>query len=175
MKGAVKRTIVVLVLAGAAALIPGSCESLGGGSGTVLDRVFIGNASSESSHSMKVDRSDNGVNIENWRHASDGGYFQYTMKTGGNTNLAVRVRYWAHEAGERSFYIIVENQTIATENVVGKFRNEKTPQEFYNIDYPIPAALVQGKESIVVKFQGIDEYQIAGGVYGLSLVNPGVN
>jgi len=163
-----------IILVCAITIILGSCASMGGGgSGSLLDRVFIGNSSSESSHAMKVDRSENGVNIENWRHAIDGGYFQYTMKTGGKTNVAVRVRYWAHEAGERTFNIIVENKTIATENVVGKFRNEKIPQEFYEVDYPVPAELVTGKDSVVVKFQGIDEYQYAGGVYGLSLVNLG--
>jgi hypothetical protein len=172
MKNMVKGTANV-ALAVVVVLIIGSCASLGGGSGVVLDRVYIGNASSESAHSMQVDRSENGMNIENWRHAVDGGYFQYTMKTGGKTNIAVRVRYWAHEVGERSFNIIVDDQVIATDNVVGKFRNETTPQEFYDIDYPIPAELAEGKDAVVVKFQGIDEYQTAGGVYGLSLVNLG--
>jgi hypothetical protein len=171
MKEMIKRMAVVLVVAGAVALILGSCASLGGGGSAVLDRVFIGNSSSETGHSLKVERAENGVNIENWRHAIDGGYFQFTMKTSGKTNIAVRVRYWAHEVGERSFHIIVDDQTIATENVVGRFRNEKVPQEFYEINYPVPAELVQGKDSIVVKFQGIDEYQTAGGVYGLSLVD----
>ena len=173
MKKILKRTAGVLVLTFAIALILGSCASMGGGSGGVLDKVFIGNASSESGHAMKVDRSENGVNIENWRHALDGGYFQFTMKTGGKTNVAVRVRYWAHEQGERSFNIIVNDTVIATDNVVGKFRKEKVPQEFYEVDYPVPAELVTGKDSIIVKFQGTDEYQIAGGVYGLSLVNLG--
>jgi len=172
MKNTIKGAATVLALA-VIVLVIGSCASLGGGSGAVLDRVYIGNSSSESAHSMQVDRSENGTNIENWRHAVDGGYFSYAMKTGGNTNIAVRVRYWAHEAGERSFNIIVDDQVIATDNVVGKFRNESTPQEFWDIDYPVPAELAEGKDTIVVKFQGIDEYQTAGGVYGLSLIKLG--
>ena len=174
MRKTVKLAAAIFALA-AVVLIIGSCASMGAGSGAVLDRVYIGNSSSESAHSLQVDRSESGLNIENWRHALDGGYFQYTMKTGGNTNIAVRVRYWANEVGERSFNIIVDDQIIATENVVGKFRNETRPQDFYDVDYPVPAELAEGKESIVVKFQGIDEYQIAGGVYGLSLVNLGAS
>lgn len=163
----------VLATACVIALLLASCASFGGNTGSLLDRVYIGNSSSENSHAMKIERSENGVNIENWRHAIDGGYFQYTMKTGGKTNVAVQVRFWAHEAGERSFNILVDDQIIATENVVGKFRNEQVRQEFYNVDYPVPSELVDGKESIVVKFQGVDEYQVAGGVYGLSLINLG--
>jgi hypothetical protein len=167
MKNMVAKTMAVLMAAGAAAF--GGCASLGGG-GAQIDRVFVGNQVSENAHAMKVESSETGVNIENWRHAIDGGYFQYTMKTGGNANIAVRVHYWAHEAGERTFNIIVDDTVIATENVVGKFRNEKNPQEFYDVDYPVPPELVQGKNSVVVRFQGVDEYQIAGGVYGLTLV-----
>jgi hypothetical protein len=62
---------------------------------------------------------------------------------------------------------------IATENVVGKFNSEEVKKEFYDVQYPIPAELVQGKDAITVKFLGVDEYQTAGGVYGLSLVKAG--
>jgi hypothetical protein len=164
-----KGKIAGLVLIGA--LVSG-CASLGGGS-KVVDKVYIGNQVSENGHKMKSDGSETGVNIENWRHALDGGYFEYTLKTGGYEDLALSVRYWSHEGGERSFHILIEDQIIATENVTGKFNNEENQKEFYDIEYPIPAELVQGKEFIRAKFQGTDEYQIAGGVYGLSLVKTG--
>jgi hypothetical protein len=167
-----KKIGMILALAGAFALAVSGCGTMSGDS-VVLDKVYIGNQVSENAHMMKVENSETGVNIENWRHAIDAGWFQYSMKTGGNENLAVRVRYWAYEAGERTFNIIVEDQVIATENVVGKFKDEQAPKDFYDIDYPVPAELARGKESILVKFQGADEYQIAGGVYGLSLVNLG--
>jgi len=164
------KKVMFFVLAAVITLAMTGCAGLGSSGGTELDRVYIGNQGSESSHQMIVDRSENGVNIENWRHAVDGGYFQYTMKTGGNTNVAVKVRFWAYEVGERTFNIIVEDQKIAEENVVGRFSGESVRQDFYELIYPIPAEILEGKSSIKVKFQGIDEYQIAGGVYGLSLV-----
>jgi hypothetical protein len=153
-------------------LAAAGCATMGGG-GSSIDKVFIGNQVSENAHKMDARDSENGVNIENWRHAIDGGYFQFTLKTGGNTNLALEVRYWAHETGERSFTISVDDTVIATENVVGKFNREEVKKEFYDVQYPIPAGLVQGKDAVTVKFQGVDEYQTAGGVYGLSLVKAG--
>jgi hypothetical protein len=153
-------------------LAAAGCATMGGG-GSAVDKVFIGNQVSENAHQMEALDTENGVNIENRRHAIDGGYFQFTLKTGGNTNLALEVRYWAHEVGERSFTISVDDTEIATENVVGKFNREEVKKEFYDVQYPIPAGLVQGKDAITVKFQGVDEYQTAGGVYGLSLVKVG--
>jgi hypothetical protein len=173
MKEMLKKELVSIVSAFVIVLMVSGCAGLPGGSSNVIDKVYIGNPASENSHKMQVDASENGVNIENWRHAIDGGYFQYQMKTGGSENINLSVRYWSHEVGERTFNIYVEDEIIATENVVGKFNKEEIKKEFYDVEYPIPPDLVRGKEFVIVKFQGVDEYNMAGGVYGLSLLKAG--
>jgi hypothetical protein len=174
MNGFLKRTVGVIALCVITVMLAVGCAGLPGGNSRIIDRVYIGNPASESSHKMQIDASETGVNIENWRHAIDGGYFQYTLKTGGNENLSLQVRYWSYEIGERSFNIYTEDTVIATENVVGKFNNVEVQRDFHDVEYPIPAELVRGKETITVKFQGVDEYNMAGGIYGISLLNTGV-
>lgn len=134
-----------------------------------VDRVATGEQQPEVDHKMKTLNSNTGIHMnEYWRDARDGGYFSYELETKENSKLSLLVRYWGNEGGTRSFNILVDDQVIATENVVGKWNKS----DFVNVEYPIPSALVEGKQVITVKFQGINTSNFAGGVFYIRLLKP---
>jgi hypothetical protein len=62
-----------------------------------------------------------------------------------------------------SFEILVDGQRIAEQKV------ERTdPGRFYDVQYPVPAALVQGKSRVAVRFQAKEGSQIAA-VFGIRM------
>ncbi|MDR0505633.1 MAG: T9SS type A sorting domain-containing protein [Dysgonamonadaceae bacterium] len=77
------------------------------------------------------------------------------------------VRYWGNEGGNRTFDILIDDELLVTENVVGKWNKD----EFVNVEYPIPVNMVRGKTSITVKFK-CRPGSIAGGVFCVRLLKP---
>ena len=136
-----------------------------------IDEVGIGNTDSERAHQFSGRNSKNGFhNNGNWRDASgdNGGHHQYTLKTDGRTDLALGVRYWGNDQGNRAFDILIDDKRLVSENIGGKW-NEAL---FYTVEYPIPADMVAGKKSVTVKFQSSGN-NTAGGVYGLRMLKDG--
>lgn len=134
-----------------------------------VDRVATGEQQPEIDHKMKILNSNTGIHMnEYWRDARNGGYFSYELETKSLPNLSLLVRYWGNESGNRSFNILIDNQLLVTENITGKWNKN----EFVNIEYAIPNALIEGKEIITVKFQGINTNHFAGGVFYLRLLKP---
>ncbi|MDR0505632.1 MAG: hypothetical protein LBH32_02280, partial [Dysgonamonadaceae bacterium] len=95
------------------------------------------------------------------------GWFSYNLLTKGNENLSLMVRYWGNEGGNRTFDILIDNELLVTENIVGKWNKD----EFVNVEYPIPADKVRGKASITVTFK-CRPGNIAGGVFCVRLLKP---
>lgn len=133
-----------------------------------VDAVNTGEQQPEADHFMESRSSTSGnFNGEPWRDASNGGYFSYRMKTDGASELALRVRYWGNESGQRRFNILVDDAVLTTEDTAGKWnRNEFVEQE-----YDIPAHMVDGKEYVTVKFAG-EKGHTAGGVFHVRLIKP---
>ncbi len=133
-----------------------------------VDAVNTGEQQPEADHFMESRSSASGnFNGEPWRDASNGGYFSYRMKTDGASELALRVRYWGNESGQRRFNILVDDVVLTTEDTAGKWnRNEFVEQE-----YDIPAHMVDGKEYVTVKFAG-EKGHTAGGVFHVRLIKP---
>jgi hypothetical protein len=136
-----------------------------------VDAVNTGEQQPEADHFMKSQNSHNGVHQgEPWRDAVDGGFFQYELRTGGNENLSLMVRYWGNDGGPRTFDIMIDDSKLVTENIGGKWKKDV----FVDVEYPVPASMVKGKSSIVVKFQ-CDQGNIAGGVFYLRLLKTVIN
>lgn len=127
-----------------------------------IDYVDAGTQQSESDHYMQKTNSNSGTyQGEYWR---DGQLFSYQMQTKGKTEgVTLMVRYWGGDAGNREFYIKVDNTTIATESLTGG------KNEFVNKEYAIPADLLEGKTQVRVKFQA-KSGNTAGGVYYVRLL-----
>ena len=130
-----------------------------------LDYVDCGTQQSEADHYMQVSNSNKGeYQGEYWRDGS--GYVSYKMQTRGKTEgVTLMVRYWGGDGGNRKFDIKVDNTTIATVTLTGG------KNEFVNVEYPIPADLLQGKTEVRVKFQA-KSGNIFGGIYYVRLLQP---
>lgn len=133
-----------------------------------IDAIATGEQQPDVDHSMDGSNTYTGVfNNVYYRDARDGGYFSYQMATKGLTNLSLMVRYWGNENGKRTFDILVDNQIIANENISGKWNVD----DFENVEYPIPATLLQNKTMITVTFKA-KAGNYAGGVFYLRLLKP---
>ncbi|MCL2410353.1 MAG: glycoside hydrolase family 127 protein [Treponema sp.] len=130
-----------------------------------IDAVNPGEQQPETDHQLQQLNSRNGLHYgEAWRDAVNGGFFQYRLKTGGNENVRLMLRYWGNWDGERAFDILIDDQLLANEDIA-KFAKG----DFINVEYPVPNEMVKGKDFIRVKFQCIGD-NIAGGVFNVRLL-----
>ncbi len=127
-----------------------------------VDLVHIGVPGSETQHQLQGERMGSGPHLGRaWRHATDGGWFSYRLKVLPDKPMALLCTYWGNDAGNREFDILVDGTQIATQKL-----DRDRPDDFFDIQYPVPEVLTRGKDSITVRFQG-HAGNIAGGVFGL--------
>lgn len=126
------------------------------------DRVIPGNEQNERDHNVQGEKTYAGE--EKWRHAVDGGWFSWDMKTLPDAPLELHVTYWGGDSGGREFDMLVDGQLVATQTL-----DNNKPGVFYDETYRVPAELLQGKEKITVKFQA-HPGKVAGGVFGCVLM-----
>jgi len=99
-----------------------------------------------------------------WRDAGNGGFFAFNLKTVPGAANSLVVTYWGSDAGNRRFDILVNGVRIAEQTL-----ESNQPGQFFNVSYPIPANLTQGKPGITVRFQA-KPGALAGGVFGVKVV-----
>ncbi len=122
-----------------------------------LDFVAPGEQQSEAGHEVSYSNnsSKGSYNGESYRDAPAGGYVQYTLynnKSEGQ-GLAVLCRFTTADKGRRAV-LLVDGKQIAEITIPASVKGSENG--FYNIEYPIPEALVrdaQGKvkEQFVVR------------------------
>ncbi len=131
-----------------------------------VDFVATGEQQPETDHAMQQVNSRSGnANQAFFREAGSEGYFSYEMKTNAATNLSLIVRYWGAEWGGRKFDIYIDEEKLLTEDNTRRWNQSK----FHDIRYDIPHSMLQGKNSIRVKFQSTPG-NTAGAVYFIRLV-----
>lgn len=131
-----------------------------------LDAVSVGEQQPEVDHKMLKENSETGLlKGKKWRDARNGGYFKYTLSTNGKQPSSLMATYWGNEQGNRNFEIVVDGTVVATENIVGKWNKE----EFVDVEYKLPEALVKGKNQIEIMFRSKDN-NVAGGIFMLRLL-----
>lgn len=134
-----------------------------------IDRVAPGEQQPEADHNMKSQNSTTGIwQGERYRDAINGGYISYDLRTLGKSDLSLLVRYWGNEGLNRTFDILVDEEKLTTENIVGKWN----VSQFFNVEYPIPNSMTEGKDFITVKFQAINASNITGGLYDVRILEP---
>jgi len=130
----------------------------------IVDSVDFGMQQSEVDHNVTSDRSKTGdFRNQKWRDASSGGFIEFKAKVIPDTPLLLRCRYWGEDRG-REFSILVDGKAIGDEKL-----DRNAPGKFFNQDYPIPSELVQGKDSITVRFEP-KQGSVAGGFYNASIL-----
>jgi hypothetical protein len=130
-----------------------------------VDEVAIGDPRSEPAHAMKGERTTSGLHFGRpWRHASDGGWFSYTLEVLPEVPQELQIGYWGSDAGGREFDILVDGVKIVTK----KLESNK-PGAFHDETYPLPKDLIENKKAVTVKFQA-HPGMIAGGIYGCAIL-----
>jgi len=131
-----------------------------------IDFVQPGEPQLETDHKLQGENTQSGeLNGRRWRHAPDG-WFSYDVKVLPDQPISLGVTYWGSDAGNRSFDVLVNGETVATQRLE---RNH--PEEFFDETYAVPASLTQGKDHVTVRFQA-KPGNTAGGVFGLRVLKP---
>jgi hypothetical protein len=128
-----------------------------------IDQVAPGEQQPESDHFFKGEGIAAGVNGgRHWRHASK--WFSYELKDPKGEAKLLRLSFARADAGRR-FDIEVNGVLLAEVALAGD-----SAQEFYTVDYPLPASVAQAKpRTLSVRFVA-KQGSLAGGLYGLRLL-----
>jgi hypothetical protein len=130
-----------------------------------VDFVAPGEQQPEVDHAMQRQASNTGNNLDEfWRDARNNGFFSYKLSTNNETGLSLIVRYWGMETGNRKFDIYIDDVKLATEDIIGKWNQQK----FQYVEYAISDSMVKEKDNIRVKFQALPG-NTAGAVYYIRL------
>ncbi|WP_343525938.1 glycoside hydrolase family 127 protein [Sphingomonas sp.] len=95
------------------------------------------------------------------RDARSGGYFEFTMAVRPGP-LVLQATYWGDERA-RDFDILVDNVKVATQHL-----ESDKPGQFFDVEYPLPAALTTGKKNVRVRVVPHDRSS-AGPIFGMRL------
>lgn len=130
-----------------------------------VDVFHPGEQQPEIDHEVKSDSSFSGDAFgRKWRDARDGGWFEFKMKVLAGTPQVLRCTYWGGDTGNREFDILIDGNQIATQRL-----NASHPDKFFYVEYPIPANLLAGKDSIIVRIQA-KPGKVAGGLFGAAVM-----
>lgn len=130
-----------------------------------LDEFRPGEQQSEHDHALKIQNSGTGnFGDRSWRDASNGGFFEFDLKSQPDAPGNLAVTYWGGESGNRNFDILVNGQKIASQTL-----NNDKPNEFFDVIYPIPTELTQGQAKVTVRFAA-HPGAMAGGVFGARML-----
>jgi len=130
-----------------------------------VDDIHPGEQQSEVDHKLQSEKSASGPYEDtHWRDASDGGWFSFILKTLPDTAQDLVCTYWGGEVVNRVFDILIDGTKVGSQTL-----NMNNPGEFFDVDYPIPAALLAGKSQVTVRFQARPG-AIAGGLFGCRIV-----
>jgi len=129
-----------------------------------VDRIEIGNGPSEKGHNLQGHNTESGQHEGRmWRHATNAGWFSYTLKVLPEQSMILRCCYWGSDLG-RTFDVLVEGQKITTVTL-----DENVPGKFFYEEHSIPPALTHGKRKVTVRFQA-HAGSMAGGVFGCAVL-----
>jgi len=128
-----------------------------------IDQVAPGQQQPESDHFFKGEGIEAGVNGgRHWRHATK--WFSYELKDPKGEAKVLRLSFARADAGRR--FDIEVNGVVVAEVALGR----DASQEFYTVDYPVPASLTQSRPgTLSVRFVA-KPGSVAGGLYGLRLL-----
>ena len=127
-----------------------------------IDQVAPGEQQPESDHFYKGELAEAGLyNGRHWRHSR--AWFSYELNDKKQEAKILQITYAGVDAG-REFEIHLNGVLLARVKSLG------SAEEFFTVDYAIPAALVQqSKGKYTLKFVATPG-SIAGGIYGVRLL-----
>lgn len=127
-----------------------------------VDVMHLGEMQPERDHNLTSEISyPVAYRNRNGRDARSGGFFEFDMKVRPGP-LILQATYWGEER-KRQFDILVDGVKIATQQLQADH-----PGKFFDVEYPVPEALTQGKTKVRVRFAP-PERNTAGPVFGVRL------
>ncbi|HWQ93645.1 MAG TPA: beta-L-arabinofuranosidase domain-containing protein [Clostridia bacterium] len=130
-----------------------------------LDVLRIGEMQPERDHAVQGEKTSAGEAMgRKWRHATDGGWFSFEMKTAPDQDNELLCTYWGGESGRRTFDILVDGTKVAVQTLL-----DNKPGQFFDVGYAVPQELTRGKHKVTVKFQAHPDCW-AGGLFGARMV-----
>lgn len=130
-----------------------------------VDIVHLGQMQAERDHSLQSNVSY--PTVYRGRHGRDArsdGFFEFTIGVAPGPML-LQATYWGDER-RKDFEIHVEGEVIARQTL-----DAERPGEFFTVDYPVPARLIEGKSQVRVRFQPTHEMTRCGPVYGVRMLS----
>ena len=129
-----------------------------------IDIVHLGEMQPERDHGLTADNSyPVSYRGRHGRDARAHGFFEFRARVRPGP-LLLRAIYWGEERGKR-FDILVEGTRIAGQRLDGE-----RPGEFFEVDYPIPPALTEGKETVTIRFRPSTDRDRCGPVFGVRIL-----
>jgi len=130
-----------------------------------IDELRIGEMQSERDHQVTGERTTAGDALgRKWRHATDGGWFEFQLQVDPEHPNELRLTYWGSETGNRVFDVLVDGEKIDTQRL-----HQNQPGEFFDVSYPLPAELTAGNERVTVRLDA-HEGAMAGGLFGARML-----
>ncbi|OQP47427.1 hypothetical protein A4H97_07995 [Niastella yeongjuensis] len=126
-----------------------------------VDLVRLGEMQPERDHEFTGEKINTGEeHTRKYRLAHSGGYFSFNLKVDPEKPNSLLCTYWGMDNRGRTFDILVNDVTIATEDL-NKYKSSK----FYDIVYPIPVNITKGKQQVKLTFKPA-AHNMVGPVYG---------
>ena len=94
-------------------------------------------------------------------------WFSFDLPVDASRPMTLTVTYNTDEPTTRSFEILVEGKRVGQQTI--DRRSPEQVSRFFDVEYPIPADLVKGKQKATVRFQAVDGNEI-GAVFGLRMI-----
>jgi uncharacterized protein len=91
-------------------------------------------------------------------------WFSYDIPVDAASPATLVVTYHMDNRRTRTFDIVVDGQRIA-----GQTLDESSESRFFDVEYPLPQAVVAGKQKVTVRFQATNGNEI-GAVFGLRTI-----
>lgn len=91
-------------------------------------------------------------------------WFSYDLAVDATKPMAVIVTYHSDQRRTRTFEVLVDGQRVGEQTLL-----ESSFARFFDVEYPLPADLVLGKEKITLRFQATNGNEI-GPVFGVRII-----
>jgi uncharacterized protein len=132
-----------------------------------VDAVTVGSRDSEEAHGL-AQHGSGAWRLEGraCRSTRYGGGFSYALRVPESGPAALRVTYWGGETRRHRFSVTVEGETLATQSLF-----DDRPGELFDVEYPLPERLVNGRDRIRVAFE-TGPAESTGAVFDVRVVRP---
>lgn len=129
-----------------------------------VDEIHLGEMQPERDHGLTADNSyPVTYRGRHGRDARNHGYFEFRARARSGP-LVLRAAYWGEERN-KLFDILIDGTKVATQRLDGD-----RPGEFFEVDYPIPPVLSEGKTELTVRFKPATDRDRCGPVFGVRIL-----